>query len=214
MASCDHTPLRTSKVTLATSVASAAGAAVVAGNRRRGIRRLPRVSRFAANRHLARPSPIDPQAESPRRDKRQFDFKLGARLEVANDHAVVRFGTGNAPLYKPKANKARQKSKSPVHAKMHSPAYSTPSTFSLGDRSDSPMWFPDLSIERKHCGMAVDFLFANPTKVIPTMCNVQRLLAARPRCRRSTTDLLRATISGVSLLAAPQCPFDKKRMRL
>jgi hypothetical protein len=92
---------------------------------------LPQDSRFTADRHLTRPFPIDPKPESSPLDKGQidqFDFELFARLKVANDYAVMRFGSGHDPFYKPKANKARKKSKSPVHAKMHPPVYSISST--------------------------------------------------------------------------------------
>jgi hypothetical protein len=118
---------------------------------------LPQNSRFAANRHLARPLSINPKGESSPRDKGQidqFDFELGGCLQAANDHAAMRFdllvpsftlrasrlcrglpvrsiGTGHAPFYKPKANKVRKKSKSPVPAKMRSPVHLIPSTSSL-----------------------------------------------------------------------------------
>jgi hypothetical protein len=101
--------------------------------------------RFAPNRQLARPFAVDPEAKSSPGDGQidQFDFELLASLEVANDHAVVRFdslvpsftlrasrrrralavrsmGARHASFSNSKVNNARKKSRASVHAKIHS----------------------------------------------------------------------------------------------
>ena len=82
--------------------------------------------RLASHRDLARPSAIDPQPKNPPGGKGQIDQldpELVARRKIGPDHAIMRFGTGNAPFYRPNSNNPRQKLKTIVHEKINFPVY-------------------------------------------------------------------------------------------
>jgi hypothetical protein len=56
------------------------------------------------------------------------DPQLVTVLEVGNDHAIVRLGTGYGPSYRHKMNNASQKSKMIAHHKIDMPVHDTSST--------------------------------------------------------------------------------------
>jgi hypothetical protein len=88
---------------------------------------------LAPDRHFAGPFSVYPEAKrAPGGEGQidQLDFELLSGLKVANDHAIVRFGTGHAPFYVPKAINASKKSMSNVHAEMYSLVYRISSTSS------------------------------------------------------------------------------------
>jgi hypothetical protein len=82
--------------------------------------------RLAGDRHLARPLTVDshPELAIPReRQIDQFHFKAGAVDVILNDHAIMRFGTGDGSFYRFKPLAVSLILSPIVHAKVSSRAY-------------------------------------------------------------------------------------------
>jgi hypothetical protein len=82
--------------------------------------------RLTRHRHLAHPLAIHPHSEltlPPEGQIDQFHSKAGVALVVLNHHGIMRFGTGQDPLYLFKRLTASLILSTLVHAKVSSRAY-------------------------------------------------------------------------------------------